>query len=775
MRVLIKGGIWKNSEDEVLKAAVMKYGLNQWARISSLLVRKSAKQCKARWFEWLDPSIKKIEWNREEDEKLLHCAKILPNQWRSIGPIVGRTPAQCLERYEYLLNQAAQQDGGYDPTNAKKLLPGDFATNAESRPAKPDPKDMDADEREMLSEARARLANTKGKKAKRKAREKQLQQARRLASLQKKRELRMAGIGLGERKRRRHWIDYNQEIPFHAKAPRGLHDTTADDRRARAITAAEKRNFERKYIEDIEGLRRDEVEAKEREKDKKRTKLWRKNNLPEVMAAEAALNDQEQISQRPTLALPQAQVTEREIETIAKLNQKAAIEDANTVTAQLVDGSNVSTARVEVRTPATNQNMMDEARYALELNNAKTPLLGGENPTPMDSDFSGMTPKSTAHRTPNTLMSKQQLVLADGRTPSAFTPGGITPGGITPGGITPGRTPGTPGDMLSINTPGRMKQTKRGKKRKRKEIKNAFDLLPKPHNDYEIVRPDVKPEEAPQQKAEDLMDIEARKEQARLQQREKEFKRQTKVIQRKLVRPKRITNFRTFPDDKNKFLAQAAEAIKEEMIALMQHDSEAFPADGKRPKKRRKYRRKEYQDGELRAASSLLKQEMDKVRVEVGESEIEDFQGFSEQCHQECLYIPSKERFDMLQNCTQRERLECARQQFALAREQLIAQMAKSQKLEKKTNVLIGGYLKIVNKAKQALSSGFADFVKTEREVEVFESLERAERIAIPKRLKEWRELVKVEKDREREVQSQYKYLLAEVQSLSTKIAKGER
>jgi pre-mRNA-splicing factor CDC5/CEF1 len=38
----------------------MKYGKNQWARISSLLVRKSAKQCKARWYEWLDPSIKKV-------------------------------------------------------------------------------------------------------------------------------------------------------------------------------------------------------------------------------------------------------------------------------------------------------------------------------------------------------------------------------------------------------------------------------------------------------------------------------------------------------------------------------------------------------------------------------------------------------------------------------------------------------------------------------------------------------------------------------------------
>ena len=35
-------------EDEILKAAVMKYGKNQWSRISSLLVRKSAKQCKVR-------------------------------------------------------------------------------------------------------------------------------------------------------------------------------------------------------------------------------------------------------------------------------------------------------------------------------------------------------------------------------------------------------------------------------------------------------------------------------------------------------------------------------------------------------------------------------------------------------------------------------------------------------------------------------------------------------------------------------------------------------
>jgi pre-mRNA-splicing factor CDC5/CEF1 len=53
---------------------------------------------------------------------------------------------------------------------------------------------MTQTEKEMLSEARARLANTQGKKAKRKARERQLEEARRLAVLQKKRELKAAGI-----------------------------------------------------------------------------------------------------------------------------------------------------------------------------------------------------------------------------------------------------------------------------------------------------------------------------------------------------------------------------------------------------------------------------------------------------------------------------------------------------------------------------------------------------------------------------------------------------
>lgn len=35
----------------------MKYGKNQWARVASLMNRKSAKQCKARWFNYSNANL----------------------------------------------------------------------------------------------------------------------------------------------------------------------------------------------------------------------------------------------------------------------------------------------------------------------------------------------------------------------------------------------------------------------------------------------------------------------------------------------------------------------------------------------------------------------------------------------------------------------------------------------------------------------------------------------------------------------------------------------
>ena len=229
MRYHVKGGIWKNTEDEILKAAVMKYGLNQWSRISSLLVRKSAKQCKERWYEWLDPKIKKTEWTKIEEEMLLNLAKMFPCQWRTIAPFVGRTAYQCLEHYELLLDKAQGRES--DANDPRKLRPGEIDPNPEAKPARPDPIDLDEDTKETLNEARARVANTRGKKAKRKIREKQLEEARRLAALQKKRELKSAGIEIVLRlpKKKKKEMNYNTDIPFMRTVPKGTWSDVLED------------------------------------------------------------------------------------------------------------------------------------------------------------------------------------------------------------------------------------------------------------------------------------------------------------------------------------------------------------------------------------------------------------------------------------------------------------------------------------------------------------------------------------------------------------------
>merc|ERR1712141_788688 len=327
VRMQIKGGVWRNTEDEILKAAVMKYGLNQWSRIASLLHRKAAKQCKARWYEWLDPNIKKTEWSREEEEKLLHLAKLMPTQWRTIAPIIGRTASQCLEHYEYLLDKAADREAGLESgEDPRKLKPGEIDPNPETKPARPDPQDMDEDELEMLSEARARLANTQGKKAKRKAREKQLEEARRLASLQKKRELRAAGIRVKLFRTKKGRINYNSEIPFEKKPAPGFYDTGNEE------FVAPKPKFGSLRQHELDEKRRDEEEQRQRKKDKDKLKARKENDIPSAM-----LNNDEPAKKRSKLVLPEPQIDDEEMEQIVKLG-KASEAARESVTEEAGEG-----------------------------------------------------------------------------------------------------------------------------------------------------------------------------------------------------------------------------------------------------------------------------------------------------------------------------------------------------------------------------------------------------------------------------------------------------
>ncbi|KAF8002259.1 hypothetical protein HF325_003224 [Metschnikowia pulcherrima] len=302
--IYVKGGVWTNVEDQILKAAVLKYGLTQWLRVASLLPKKTAKQAKARWNEYLNPSIDRSAWTREDDEKLLGVAKLLPNQWRTIALVMGRTATHCVERYQKLLEDAVE--GGKDEDAELALAgPGIESMPAlgnafESLVARPDDEIMAEDEREMLSEAKSRLANTQGKKAKRKDRERMLEESRRVALLQKRRELKAAGISVSltlKNRARRKEFDFNADIPHERQPQPGLYDVLGED----LVNEQAREKFQREVnFKGLDfGVKKDKKSVKDAGKDAQRARA----NVR--LAAEAVLTlDAAQQAKRRKLELP---------------------------------------------------------------------------------------------------------------------------------------------------------------------------------------------------------------------------------------------------------------------------------------------------------------------------------------------------------------------------------------------------------------------------------------------------------------------------------------
>lgn len=800
MRIMIKGGVWKNTEDEILKAAVMKYGKNQWARISSLLVRKSAKQCKARWYEWLDPSIKKTEWTREEDEKLLHLAKLMPTQWRTIAPIVGRTPSQCLERYEKLLDAACVKDENYEPgDDPRKLRPGEIDPNPESKPARPDPVDMDEDEKEMLSEARARLANTKGKKAKRKAREKQLEEARRLASLQKKRELKAAGIDIRQRRRKRKGIDYNAEIPFEKRPPPGFFDVTDEDR------PVEQPKFPT-TIEELEGKRRVDVEAQLRKQDIAKNKIAQRQDAPSAILHANKLNDPETVRKRSKLMLPPPQISDHELEEIAKMGYASDLVGSDEIT----EGSGATRAllanyaqtpsqgmtplRTPQRTPAGKGDaIMMEAENLARLRESQTPLLGGDNPELHPSDFSGVTPKKKEIQTPNPML-----------TPSA-TPGGagLTPrSGMTPArdGFSFGMTPkGTPlRDELHINEDMDMHESTKLELRRQADLKRSLrsglSSLPQPKNEYQIVmQPAPEDVEEPEEKIEEDMSDRIAREKAEEEARQQALlRKRSKVLQRELPRPpaaslELIRNSLIIADgDKSSFvpptsIEQADEMIRKELLSLLEHDNAKYPLEEKVNKERKKGVKhaangsafvpliEDFEEDEMKDADQLIKEEAWYLSVAMGhESEpLNEFVEAHRTCLNDLMYFPTRNAYGLSSVAGNMEKLAALQNEYENVRKKLDDGKDKVVRLEKKVIVLTQGY---EMRAKRSLwpqiEATFKQMDTAATELECFQVLQKQEQLAASHRINNvWAEVEK-QKELEKILQKRYGDRLAELERI---------
>lgn len=99
------GRRWTEEETMLLRQAVEKHGAKNWKKIAMEVPGRNHVQCLQRWRKADDPTVKKGHWSKDEDTKLLELVRENPKNWGHVARgIDGRTAKQCRERYHNHLN-----------------------------------------------------------------------------------------------------------------------------------------------------------------------------------------------------------------------------------------------------------------------------------------------------------------------------------------------------------------------------------------------------------------------------------------------------------------------------------------------------------------------------------------------------------------------------------------------------------------------------------------------------------------------------------------------
>ncbi|KAI9169428.1 hypothetical protein LWI28_012230 [Acer negundo] len=121
---------WTQQEDDILREQISIHGTDNWSIIASKFKDKTTRQCRRRWYTYLNSDFKKGGWSPEEDMLLCEAQKIFGNRWTEIAKVVsGRTDNAVKNRFSTLCKKRAkyealakENDNAYINSNNKRVL-----------------------------------------------------------------------------------------------------------------------------------------------------------------------------------------------------------------------------------------------------------------------------------------------------------------------------------------------------------------------------------------------------------------------------------------------------------------------------------------------------------------------------------------------------------------------------------------------------------------------------------------------------------------------------
>jgi hypothetical protein len=101
--------LWNAEEDRLLYEVVAVHGPKNWNFIADFVPGRSAKQCRERWHNHVDPSLKKGKWTHEEDLAVAKLTRQYGFKWAHIAKAIpGRADNDVKNRYNRYLKKALE-------------------------------------------------------------------------------------------------------------------------------------------------------------------------------------------------------------------------------------------------------------------------------------------------------------------------------------------------------------------------------------------------------------------------------------------------------------------------------------------------------------------------------------------------------------------------------------------------------------------------------------------------------------------------------------------